>query len=132
VQMLPLVTVMSEADVVVTAADLNPTSRNIINRESLSHVRPGTLFVNVARGGLVDEAALAEAIRSGQIAVAALDVRAPEPPNPDNDPLAGLPGLILTPHMAGASAEARETLHEMTAEVSLSLLAAAGRTAAAS
>jgi len=131
IQMLPLATVMAESDAIVTCADLNPTSRNIIGRESLSHVRPGTLLVNIARGGLVDETALAEAIRDGRIAIAALDVRAPEPPNPDNDPLAGLPGLILTPHMAGASVEARESLHQMTADVTLELLAAAGRLASA-
>ncbi len=129
IEMLPLATVMAQADAIVTCADLNPTSRNVIGRESLSHVRPGTLLVNIARGGLVDEAALAEAIRDGRIAVAALDVRAPEPPNPDNDPLAGLPNLILTPHMAGASVEAREALHQMTADVSLKLLTAAGRLA---
>jgi D-3-phosphoglycerate dehydrogenase len=131
IQMLPLATVMAESDAIVTAADLNPTSRNIIGRESLSHVRPGTLLVNIARGGLVDEAALADAIRDGRISIAALDVRAPEPPKPDNDPLAGLPNLILTPHMAGASVEARESLHQMTADVTLGLLAAAGRLATA-
>jgi D-3-phosphoglycerate dehydrogenase len=130
IEMLPLASVMSQADAIVTCADLNPTSRNVIGRDALRHVRPGTLLVNIARGGLVDEAALAEAIRDGRIAIAALDVRAPEPPNADNDPLAGLPNLILTPHMAGASVEAREALHHMTADVSLNLLAAAGRLAA--
>jgi D-3-phosphoglycerate dehydrogenase len=127
IEMLSLAQVMSQADAIVTSADLNPTSKNIIGRESLAHVRPGTVLVNIARGGLVDETALAEAIRDGRIGIAALDVRAPEPPNPDNDPLAGLPNLILTPHMAGASVEARETLHHLTAEVALGMLAAAGR-----
>ncbi len=130
IEMLPLATVMAKADAIVTCADLNPTSRGVIGRESLNHVRPGTLLVNIARGGLVDEEALADAIRDGRIAIAALDVRTPEPPNPDNDPLAGLPNLILTPHMAGASVEARESLHHMTADVSLNLLTAAGRLAA--
>jgi D-3-phosphoglycerate dehydrogenase len=130
IEMLPLARLMGQADAIVTCADLNPTSRGVVGRDSLRHVRPGTLLVNIARGGLVDEDALAEAIRDGRIAVAALDVRTPEPPNPDNDPLAGLPNLILTPHMAGASVEAREALHHMTADVSLNLLAAAGRIAA--
>jgi D-3-phosphoglycerate dehydrogenase / 2-oxoglutarate reductase len=126
-EMLPLSSVLEQADAVITCADLNPTSRNIVGRDSLRHVRPGTILVNIARGGLVEEEALAEAIRDGRIAIAALDVRAPEPPNPDNDPLAGLPNLILTPHMAGASIEAREALHTMAASASMGLLAAAGR-----
>lgn len=131
IEMLGLAAVMAESDAIVACADLNPTSRNIIGRDSLSHVRPGTLFVNIARGGLVDEEALAHALRDGRIAIAALDVRASEPPKPDNDPLAGLPNLILTPHMAGASVEAREALHQMTADVTLDLLVAAGRLATA-
>jgi D-3-phosphoglycerate dehydrogenase len=131
VEMLPLAAVMARSDAIVTCADLNPSSKNIIGRESLAHVRPGTLLVNIARGGLVEEAALAEAIRDGRIAVAALDVRAPEPPNADNDPLAGLPNLILTPHMAGASIEAREALHHMTADTAVRLLTTAGRLAVA-
>lgn len=131
VEMLPLATVMARSDAIVTCADLNPTSKNVIGRELLGHVRPGTLLVNIARGGLVEEAALAVAIRDGRIGVAALDVRAPEPPDPNNDPLAGLPNLILTPHMAGASIEAREALHHMTAETAVRLLTTAGRLAVA-
>jgi phosphoglycerate dehydrogenase-like enzyme len=131
VEMLPLTDVMARADSIVTCADLNPTSKNIIGRESLAHVRQGTLLVNIARGGLVEEGALAEAIRDGRIAVAALDVRAPEPPDPEHDPLAGLPNLILTPHMAGASIEAREALHHMTADAAVRLLTTAGRLAVA-
>jgi D-3-phosphoglycerate dehydrogenase len=127
VEMLPLSTVMAQADAIVTCADLNPTSRHVIGRESLSHVRPGTLLVNIARGGLVDEEALTEAIADGRIAVAALDVRTDEPPNPDNDRITGLPNVVLTPHIAGASVEAREMLHHMTADVSLRMLTNAGR-----
>jgi D-3-phosphoglycerate dehydrogenase len=130
VELVSLERLMAESDAIVTCADLNPSSRGIIGRESLRHVRPATVLINIARGGLVDEAALAEALRDGRIAVAALDVRAPEPPAPGEDPLAGLPNVILTPHMAGGSVEARETLHQMTADVTLELLAAAGRLAA--
>ena len=129
IEMLPLDALMRRADAIVTCADLNPTSRGVVGRASLDSARPGTILVNIARGGLVDEEALAEAMRDGTIAIAALDVRAPEPPNPDNDPLAGLPNLILTPHMAGASVEARDALHVMAAEASLRLLTAAGRLA---
>ena len=66
--MLPLASVMAQSDAIVTCADLNPTSKNVVGRDSLAHVRPGTLLVNIARGGLVEEAALAEAIRDGRIA----------------------------------------------------------------
>ena len=126
-EMTSLEDLMRRSDAVITCADLNPTSRNIIGPRSLSYVRPNTILVNIARGGLVDEAALAEAVRDGRILVAGLDVRSPEPPDA-GDPLAEfLPRLILTPHMAGASIEAREALHTMTAETVLGMLAAAGR-----
>jgi D-3-phosphoglycerate dehydrogenase len=129
IEMLPLDSVMRQADAIVTCADLNPSSRGVIGRDSLAQVRHGTVLVNIARGGLVDETALAEAVRDGRIAVAALDVRTDEPPKTDNDALAGLPNLILTPHMAGASVEAREALHVLTGQASLELLKAAGRIA---
>ena len=131
-EMTTLEDLMRRSDAVITCPDLNPTSRNIIGRHSLAHVRPDTILVNIARGGLVDEAALAEALRDGRILVAGLDVRNPEPPDPANDPLAEfLPRLILTPHMAGASIEAREALHTMTADTALRMLQAAGRITAA-
>jgi D-3-phosphoglycerate dehydrogenase len=127
VQMVPLDTLMAQSDSIVTCADLNPTSRHVIGRDSLRHVRPGTLFVNIARGGLVDEDALFEAIADGRIAYAALDVREDEPPNPQNDGITGLANVVLTPHTAGASVEAREMLHHMTADVCVRLLTGAGR-----
>ena len=132
-EMVSLEHLLATSDAVITCADLNPTSRHIIREETLAQVRPGTLLVNIARGGLVDERALASAMRRGQIAVAALDVRDPEPPDPATDPLADIPPdrLILTPHMAGGSIEARETLHTMTADVAITLLTAAGRLASA-
>ena len=128
-EMGSLETLLAQSDAVITCADLNPTSRHIIREETLDQVRPGTIIVNIARGGLVDERALASAIRRGQVAIAGLDVRDPEPPDPKNDPLADTPPdrLILTPHMAGGSIEARETLHTLTADVALNLLASAGR-----
>jgi D-3-phosphoglycerate dehydrogenase len=128
-EMGSLETLLAHSDAVITCADLNPTSRHIIREETLDQLRPGTILINIARGGLVDERALASAIRRGQIAIAGLDVRDPEPPDPKNDPLADTPTdrLILTPHMAGGSVEARETLHTLTADVALTLLAASGR-----
>ena len=66
---------------IVTCADLNPTSRHVIGEESLAPVRPGTILVNIARGGLVDERGAGDGDPRRAIAVAALDVRDPEPPN---------------------------------------------------
>jgi D-3-phosphoglycerate dehydrogenase / 2-oxoglutarate reductase len=129
--LLPLNEVLGAADAVVTCASLTSTSRGIMNEAAFAALKPGAILVNIARGGLIDEPALAAAMRDGRVAVAALDVRSPEPPIPDNDALAGLPNLILTPHVAGASVEAREDLHTGAAKESLEMLAAAGRISAA-
>ncbi len=129
--LLPLHEMLGQADAVVTCASLTPTSRGVMNAAAFAALKPGAIVVNIARGGLIDEVALAAAIRDGRVSVAALDVRSPEPPIPDNDPLAGLPNLILTPHVAGASVEAREDLHTGAATECLEMLAAAGRISAA-
>ena len=117
---------LATSDVIFLCASLNPDSRGIIDGRALSLVKPGMLLVNVARGGLVDEPALLDALESGRVAGAALDVRSPEPPlQPDG--LGAHPNVIQTPHMAGASAQARAGLHEKGAEGALRLLADAGR-----
>src|SRR4029079_4657207 len=102
-----------------------------LSAEALSHVKPGALFVNVARGGLVDEVALAAALGDGRIAYAGLDVRDPEPPDPAADLLTRLPNVLSTPHIAASSQEAVEDLHEQAAEIAVELLRAAGRLPAA-
>jgi D-3-phosphoglycerate dehydrogenase len=130
-QKVSLETLMAESDAIVLAPTLNPTSRNIIDATSLSWVKPGATLVNIARGGLVEEQALAAAIKDGRIAYAALDVRADEPPKPDNNPLTGLPNFIETPHIAGLSVEAQEGLHTMAADAALVMLRVAGRLPAA-
>ncbi|CAN5800869.1 hypothetical protein BH23CHL8_BH23CHL8_30210 [soil metagenome] len=124
---LPFHEVLARADALVLCAPLVPATRGLIGREALARVRAGLVLVNVARGGLVDEAALAEALRDGRVAAAALDVRDPEPPDPGHDPLAGLAGVLQTPHVAGSSHEARADLQRMAAEACLELLSAAGR-----
>jgi D-3-phosphoglycerate dehydrogenase len=124
---VPLATLLERSDALVLCALLTAETRGLIGRDALARVRPGLVLVNVARGGLVDEAALAEAMRDGRVAAAALDVRDPEPPVPGRDPLAGLPGLLVTPHIAASSQEAVRDLHEMAAAISLDLLRGAGR-----
>lgn len=115
------------ADAIVICAALSDASKGLIGPATLARVKPGVIIVNVARGGFIDEAALADALRDGRVAVAALDVRAPEPPDPANDPLSGLPNLISTPHTAANSIEAVEDLHRKGAATIVALLEAAGR-----
>jgi len=126
-ELVSLEQLLSGSDAIAVCASLTETSRDMVNRTTLAALRPGAVLVNVARGRLVDEEALAEALRTGRLAAAALDVRAEEPPDPDADPLRGCPNLLLTPHVAGASVEARHDLHEGAAAAVLQLLAAAGR-----
>lgn len=126
-EFLPFQDVLRAADALVLCAALTETSRGMIGRDALAVVRSGVILVNVARGALIDENALAAALRSGRVAVAALDVRSSEPPEPTTNPLAGLSNVILTPHYSAASAEARQALHQGAADQMLDLLVAAGR-----
>jgi D-3-phosphoglycerate dehydrogenase len=126
-EILPLPELLAQSDAVVLCAALTAENRHLIGEQSLAQVRPGLVLVNVARGGLVDETALAAALADGRVAVAALDVRDPEPPTPGADPLAGFDNLLLTPHIAASSQEAVLDLHRMAAEISLELLRAGGR-----
>ena len=118
---------MRRSDAIVVCAALTPGSPPLIGRSALALVRPGLILVNVSRGGHVDEAALAEALADGRVAVAALDVRAVEPPDPSTDPLTGLPNVIQTPHVAASSREASEDLHRLAAEHVLAFLEGADR-----
>ena len=90
---------------------LGPGTRGIVGREQLRAMQPHAVLVNTARGGLVDEAALAEALRDGWIRAAGLDVLEAEPPPPDH-PLLGLESCLLSPHVAGTTAEAMVRMGE--------------------
>jgi D-3-phosphoglycerate dehydrogenase len=96
-----------EADIITIHAPLNDETRGMIGREQLAMMKPTALLVNCARGGIVDEDALAEALKENNIAGAALDVFAKEP-LPADHPLRGLKNLVLTPHLAASTAEAQE------------------------
>jgi D-3-phosphoglycerate dehydrogenase len=96
---------LARADVVSLHLPLGPGTRGIIGRDQLRAMRPSAILVNTARGGLVDEAALAQALREGWIRGAGLDVFEAEPPHADN-PLLGEPHVLLSPHGAGVTAEA--------------------------
>ncbi|HEV7220558.1 MAG TPA: D-2-hydroxyacid dehydrogenase [Terriglobales bacterium] len=93
---------LSKSDYVVVAAPLTSSTAGMINAERLASMKPDAYLINVSRGQLVDEFALAEALRSGKIAGAALDVFEQEPLPPDS-PLWNLQNLLITPHIAGFS-----------------------------
>jgi D-3-phosphoglycerate dehydrogenase len=95
---------LARADVVSLHLPLNEATRGIIGREQLRAMRPSGILINTARGGLVDEAALEEALRLGRIRGAGLDVFATEPP-PAGDLLLAHDSLLVSPHCAGVTAE---------------------------
>jgi phosphoglycerate dehydrogenase-like enzyme len=100
VRYVELDALLRTADAVTVHVPLNAQTRNLIDAESLSLMKPTAVLVNTARGGLVDEDALATALREGRILGAALDVLSQEPP-PQDHPILDLPNVILTPHTAG-------------------------------
>jgi phosphoglycerate dehydrogenase-like enzyme len=106
---------LRESDFVVVLLPLTPETRGAIAARELGWLRPTALLVDLARGGIVDEAALAEALRARKLAGAALDVFAEEP-LPASSPLWDAPNLILTPHVAGLSSDYMERLAEIVVE----------------
>jgi len=106
VELVPLADLFARCDYVSLHTALSPSTEKMINAASIAQMKRGVRLINCARGELVDESALAEALRSGQVAGAALDTFAQEPPK--NSPLIGLPNVIATPHIAGSTAEAQE------------------------
>ena len=98
-----------KSDIITLHAPMNPSTERIICKENISKMKDGVIIINVSRGGLVDEEALADALRSGKVAAAAADVMTVEPMKADN-PLLVAPNMTITPHIAWASVEARERL----------------------
>ncbi len=105
---------LSAADIVSLHAPAIATTINMINRQSIAAMKTGALLINCARGALVDELAVAEALHSGQLGGAALDVLQGEPPNPES-PIFNAPNFLLTPHMAGSTYECLDTVAHMAA-----------------
>jgi glycerate dehydrogenase len=104
-----------ESDVVSLHCPLTPQTANLVNARRLSLMKPTAFLLNTSRGLLVDQAALADALNSGRIAGAALDVLATEPPPADN-PLLTAPNCIITPHLAWATRAARSRLINIAVE----------------
>ena len=107
----PFGEVIGRADVLSLHVPLNEETRGMIGLEEFELMKPSAILINCARGGVVEEAALADALRSGRIAGAGVDVLSTEPPRDDNPLLArDVPNLILTPHVAWAGREAQQAL----------------------
>jgi len=106
VELLPLDEVLRQSDVVSLHTSLSGSTEKMIDAAAIAKMKKGARLINCARGELIDEPALAEALKSGHLAGAAVDTFATEPPK--NSPLIGLPNLIATPHIAGSTAEAQE------------------------
>ncbi len=118
----PIDDLLQEADFVSLHAPLTPETHHLIDAQALSKLRPTAILINTARGGLVDQVALAQALERGTIAGAALDVTDPEP-LPSDDPLLRAPNLIVTPHIGSATRAARERMAELAVENLLAGLA---------
>jgi len=107
----PFEMVLQEADVITLHTPLTPQTRHLIGAREFLMMKPTAILINTARGGLVDEAALVDALKSGAIAGAGFDVLSVEPPRQGNPLLdLDLPNFILTPHVAWSSREAMQTL----------------------
>ena len=114
VEKVELDTLLARADFITLHVPYTDQTANILSREALEKTKKGVRIINCARGGLVDEEALADLIRSGHVAGAAFDVFAKEPAT--ENPLFGLPNVVCTPHLGAATTEAQENVALQVAE----------------
>lgn len=105
---------LGRADFITLHLPKTDKTTNLLSAERIAHIKKGAYLINCARGGLVDEAAVAEALKSGQLAGAAFDVFADEPAK--ENPLFGLPNVVCTPHLGAATSEAQENVALQVAE----------------
>jgi glycerate dehydrogenase len=118
--------VLRQADAVSVHCPLNEETRHLLGREQLRSMKPTALLINTARGGIVDEQALADSLRAGELAGAGVDTLSVEPPPTDHPLLAAdIPNLLLTPHNAWASRPARQAALDQLAAVIQAFLAGA-------
>jgi D-3-phosphoglycerate dehydrogenase len=114
VEKVELDALLKRADFITLHVPLTDKTRNILSAEAIAKTKKGVRIVNCARGGLVDEAALAEALKSGHVAGAAFDVFSVEPAK--DSPLFGLPNVVCTPHLGASTKEAQENVALQVAE----------------
>ena len=106
---------LTESDFVSVHADLNPTTKHLFGAEQFAKMKPSAVFVNTSRGPLVDQVALADALRRGVIFATGLDVTEPEPLPPEHE-LYTLPNCVIAPHIASATVGTRDAMARMCAE----------------
>jgi D-3-phosphoglycerate dehydrogenase / 2-oxoglutarate reductase len=120
-KLVGLAELLHRADVITVHTPLTSETRGLLGRAQLEAAKPGTFVLNVARGGIVDERALADALASGHVAGAAVDVYSAEPMTADN-PLRSAPNLVLTPHLGASTSEAQDRVGvEMAEQVVMAL-----------
>lgn len=112
VELLPLDEVIRQADFLTVHTPILPETKHIVGRHAFAICKPGMRLINCARGGLVDEAALLEALNSGKVAGAALDVFEKEPPGADH-PLVQHPRVVCTPHLGASTIDAQNRVAEI-------------------
>lgn len=117
---VPLDQLVAESDVLTLHVPMRPENRHLLSAERLRRMKPGAILVNTSRGAIVDEAALVDALRNGQLMAAGLDVYENEPRLAPG--LAGVPNVVLLPHLGSATHATRERMSEMAAENVLAVL----------
>jgi D-3-phosphoglycerate dehydrogenase len=112
---------LPQVDILSLHCPLNAETRKMINASSISRMRKGAWIINTSRGGLIDEVAMVDALRSGQLGGAALDVHETEP-MPKTHPLFAMKNVVLTPHVSGASIQSTARAHAQAAQNTLAAL----------
>ncbi len=112
---------LAQADVVSLHVPLLDSTKNLFNADRIAHMKAGAVLINTSRGGIVDDAALVAALKSGKLGGAAIDVFTQEP-LPASDVFSGCPNLILTPHIAGVTFEANVRVSSMIADAVIKAL----------
>lgn len=118
---LSLEELLASSDFVLVAVTLNPSTKGLMNAERFAIMKPGACFINISRGGVVDTEALYDALQSGHLAYAALDVTDPEP-LPGEHKLLSLNNITITPHIASYTSETRDAMAMLTVENILAAL----------
>ena len=121
IEMVPLEELLLRSDFVSVNVALAPQTRNMLDSNKIALMKPGAVLVNTARGGIVNEQALADALASGHLSAAGIDVFEQEPV-PANNPLLGLPNVVVTPHIGSATTLTRALMADMAAANAIAAL----------